>query len=314
MRSRIRTASRRERRMPPVLRESHRRAGRIEQLARVVDAALARVLPERVRGAGSVPEAMRYCVLSSGKRFRPLLCLGGCEAVGSPARRALRAACAIELLHTYSLVHDDLPAMDDAAMRRGRPSCHRQFGEGNAILVGDALLTLAFELLGRDGTPNSLRIIRTLGRSCGTAGLIGGQALDLDALRGPCPPRRLGSAKPSGAEDRRWARPATAAALREVARRKTAALISASVVAGGLAGGANARQRARLERYGQDLGLAFQLIDDVHDGDGLARTLGADAAAREARRLIGRSLETLRPFGPGAETLRELAAMLSASA
>jgi len=299
--------------MPSLLSEPHRRVGRIEGLARVVDAALARVLPERARGAGIVPEAMRYCVFSAGKRFRPLLCLGGCEAVGSPARRALRAACAIELIHTYSLVHDDLPAMDDAAMRRGRPSCHRTFGEGNAILAGDALLTLAFELLGGNGTPNSLGIIQMLGRSCGTAGLIGGQALDLEAVHEPDPPRRLRVAKPSVAGSRR-ARAATAATLREVARRKTAALITASVVAGGLAGGANARQRARLERYGQDLGLAFQLIDDVHDHDGLARTLGADAATREAHRLIGRALEALTPFGPRAAMLRELAARLSASA
>src|SRR3990167_9322408 len=281
-----------------------RTTGRLEAHRRFIDRALDRLLPAGGRGAaGRIREAMRYCVLSGGKgrgtdvqrpkRVRPLLCLGGCEAVGSPARRALPAACSVELIHAYSLVHDDLPAMDDAMMRRGRPSCHRKFGEGNAILVGDALLTLAFELLGRDGTANSLGIIATLGRACGTVGLIGGQALDLAVIT--------------------RARATNAVALRDVARRKTAALITASVVAGGLAGGATPRPRARLEQYGKDLGLAFQLIDDVHDHDGLARALGAEAAAREARRLIGRAVETLTPFGRRAETLRALAATLAST-
>ncbi|MGH2668163.1 MAG: polyprenyl synthetase family protein [bacterium] len=270
---------------------------------RLIDRALDRLLPGGGRGAaGRIREAMRYCVLSGGKRFRPLLCLGGCDAVGAPARRALPAACAIELMHTYSLVHDDLPAMDDAATRRGRPSCHRKFGEGNAILVGDALLTFAFEFLGRQGTPHALRIINTLGRACGTVGLIGGQALDLEALR---------------------SQTASAAALREIARRKTAALIAASVTAGALAGlppealakggGADTASLKRLRRYGQDIGLAFQLVDDAHDHDGLARSLGADAAKREAHRLIGRALETLAPFGRRADTLRELAVMLAST-
>jgi geranylgeranyl pyrophosphate synthase len=157
---------------------------RLDRLSGLIEAELDRVLPAGGRGASArIAEAMRYCVLSGGKRFRPLLCLGGAEAVGGQARRALKAACAIELIHTYSLVHDDLPAMDDAAMRRGRPSCHRKFGEGNAILAGDALLTLAFELLGRNGTPNALGIVQTLGRGCGTTGLIGGQALDLRAAK-----------------------------------------------------------------------------------------------------------------------------------
>ena len=267
----------------------------LERLRRLVDQALERLLSSGGRGAaGRIREAMRYCVLSGGKRFRPLLCLGGCEAVGTPARKALHAACAVELIHTYSLVHDDLPAMDDAPTRRGQPSCHRKFGEGNAILVGDALLTLAFELLGRDGTENSLGIIAALGRACGTAGLIGGQALDLEAIQQP--------------------RAVTAAALRDAARRKTAALVTASVVAGGLAGGAGPSQRGRLARYGQTLGLAFQLIDDVHDGDGLARTLGAGAAHAEAQRLIRQAVDALASFGRRADTLRALAHRLSARA
>jgi geranylgeranyl diphosphate synthase type II len=278
------------------------------------------VLPTGGPGAaGRIASAMRYCVLSGGKRFRPLLCLGGAEAVGGQARRALKAACAIELIHTYSLVHDDLPAMDDAATRRGRPSCHLKFGEGIAILAGDALLTLAFELLGRNpstrpqrsgaslgivpsersasrdnGTPNALGIVHTLGRGCGTTGLIGGQALDLDAMQRP--------------------RAATAGLLREIARQKTAALITASVVIGGLAGGGTPAQRARLDRFGRHLGLAFQLIDDVHDRDGLAAALGPEAALEEARRLIRRASEALAPFGMKAQALKELAGWLTATA
>ncbi|MBI3331254.1 MAG: polyprenyl synthetase family protein, partial [Candidatus Omnitrophica bacterium] len=154
--------------VPPVRASAQRR---IAHLADLINQALERALPKAAVPPQVIHEGMRYCVLSGGKRFRPLLCLAACEAVGSPLRRALAVACALECIHTYSLVHDDLPAMDNADQRRGQPTCHRKFGEGNAILVGDALLTLAFDLLSRDGTPNSLAIIRMLGRSCGTVGL-----------------------------------------------------------------------------------------------------------------------------------------------
>ncbi len=266
---------------------------RIEQLRRLIETALEHVL---VRSSGApeiVHEAMRYGVFSGGKRFRPLLCLGASEAVGAPARRALPIACAIELIHTYSLVHDDLPAMDNADERRGRPSCHRKFGEGNAILVGDALLTLAFELLGRVRVPAGPGILQTLGRACGTAGLIGGQVLDLEAARRP----------QRAAEE----------LLRDIARRKTAALISASAVAGGLAGGASAPSLSKLRRYGEGVGLAFQLMDDVHDREGLAEVMGLERTRAEAQRLIAEAIQALRPFGDRAELLRRLATWLSTS-
>jgi len=239
-------------------------------------------------------EGMRYCVSSGGKRFRPLLCLGACEAVGTPAGRALPIACAVELIHTYSLVHDDLPAMDNADERRGQPACHRKFGEGNAILIGDALLTLAFELLSRDGLPNALAVIRTLGRACGTGGLIGGQVLDLQAIS--------------------CSRVMAQEALTDVARRKTGSLIAASVVAGALAGGADREPTKRLARYGQDVGLAFQLVDDLHDSEGLAQVMGSDGARTEARRLIDRALQTLEPFGKRAAGLRQIAQWLASTA
>jgi geranylgeranyl diphosphate synthase type II len=263
----------------------------LERLARLVERALQQAVAS-VDGAPRVlHEALRYCVVSGGKRFRPLLCLGACEAVGGEARTALPAACAVELLHSYSLVHDDLPAMDNADQRRGQPTCHRKFGEGNAILVGDALLTLAFELLGRNGLSNSLAIIRMLGQACGGAGLIGGQVLDLQAISQP--------------------RMATERVLREIAERKTAALITASVVAGALVGGAAPQQVRWLARYGGDLGLAFQLLDDVHDREGLARAMGSDRACVEAQRLIARAVKRLEPFGARAQVLRQLAAWLA---
>ncbi len=267
---------------------------KLERLSRLVEQTLERVLPRPTDGPAVIAEAMRYCVLSSGKRFRPLVCLGACEAVGAPARQALPAACAIELIHTYSLVHDDLPAMDNADERRGQPTCHRKFGEGNAILVGDALLTLAFQLLGRNGLPHALPIIQVIGQACGTSGLIGGQVLDLQAISQP--------------------HSATERALRDIAQRKTAALITASVVAGALAGGASAAHVKPLQRYGQALGLAFQLIDDLHDREGLAQAMGTTAAQEEARRLIGRAVASLAPFGARAGTLRQLAEWLAATA
>ena len=233
---------------------------------------------------------MRYCVFSGGKRFRPLLCLGACKAVRGEPAEALGAACALELIHTYSLVHDDLPAMDNADERRGRPSCHRRFGEATAILVGDALLTLAFDVVSRNGTPQALAILRILGRACGTTGLIGGQVLDLQ-----CGVRHAECG---------------VATLEQIAKRKTGALITASVLCGGLAGGADERRLAALQRYGRGIGLAFQLLDDVRDGEALALAMGPERAREKARRLMVTAIGVLRPFGPRAEALRALAGWL----
>jgi geranylgeranyl diphosphate synthase type II len=236
-------------------------------------------------------EAMRYCLESGGKRFRPLLCLGACQAVGGSVRKALAVACAIEFIHTYSLVHDDLPAMDNADERRGQPSCHRRFGEATAILVGDALLTRAFELLSADGIPNVVAIMRTLGKACGTSGLIGGQVLDLtfNVQRSTFNVKQL----------------------EEIAKRKTAALIEASVVTGGLAGQASPHELESLRRYGSRLGLAFQLKDDLHDQDGLVSALGPGAVQRRAGQLIEQAERALRPFGAQASVLHELADWLA---
>ena len=260
---------------------------------RTIDGALARLLRPFNGSPTLLHEAMGYCVASGGKRFRPLLCLAACEAVGGKPSGALSAACAIELIHSYSLVHDDLPAMDDANERRGKPSCHRQFGEAAAILVGDALLTRAFEVLASDTMRNAQAIQRELGRASGTWGLIGGQLLDLATLGD--------GAKPSAAE------------LRTIASKKTAALITASVVIGGLAGNASTNELRRLRRYGERLGLAFQLVDDVQDGDGLVAALGAPAVRREAIQLLVQVAHEASSFGRRGHALLAMADWLAST-
>ncbi len=272
--------------------KSRPKAGKLSGWAAQVDAALAKALPSVGQGPPMRAEAMRYCLFPGGKRYRPLLTLAACEAVGASARHAMAAACAVELIHTYSLVHDDLPAMDNADERRGQASCHRKYGEANAILVGDALLTLAFEVAGSDGLPNALAIVRALGQAGGTAGLVGGQVLDLQAISQP--------------------RTATEQTLTSISQRKTGALITASIVVGALAGKGASGQVRLLSAFGRDLGLAFQIVDDLHDRDGLARALGPEAARVQATELLRRATARLEPFGRRAAALSELAGWLRA--
>ncbi len=275
---------------------------RLARQAARVDAALAAALQPRDGAPAVLHEAMAYCVSGGGKRFRPLLCLGGCGAVGGSVSQALPAACAIELMHTYSLVHDDLPAMDNADQRRGRPSCHRRFGEATAILVGDALLTRAFELLASSRTPNALAVLHALGVAGGTEGLIGGQILDL---------AQNTSRQWRDPAGRRWQHTANSAEnIENIAKRKTGALIRASVVAGGLAGGADRTKLARLSRYGERLGLAFQLVDDLHDGDGAVALDGAEPVRQRAVKLIREAIRQIEPLGSRAWLLRALAEWL----
>ena len=261
---------------------------------RWVDTELQRVVARVAESPAPLGEAMRDCLWPGGKRFRPLLCLGAAHAVGGSPRRAVAVAAALELLHTYSLVHDDLPAMDNADRRRGKPSCHRRFGQGSAILVGDALLTLAMDTLSCSRLPRALEMLRVITRACGADGLIGGQVLDLQLLRRP--------------------RPATENTLRAIAQRKTAALITASVEAGALAGNASREDIKRLQRYGSGVGLAFQIIDDLHDHDGLAQVMGERQVRSEVERLVAAAMRALDPFGSKADGLRELAARLASSA
>jgi geranylgeranyl pyrophosphate synthase len=256
-------------------------------LRRDIDDGLARVLA-RPDTPALVGDAMRYSLLSGGKRLRPCLTLAAAEATGLPLgvaaaeSRALArpAAIAVEMVHTYSLVHDDLPAMDDDALRRGRPTSHVVYGDGLAILAGDGLLTEAFGVLAQDPSPAALpgepvagadrrlRAIARLAAAAGTAGMVGGQALDL-AAAGRVKGQRAGMAE--------------AASLEDMHARKTGALIRAAVVMGAIVVGAGAPAESALDDYARDLGLAFQIVDDVLDVEGsdaaLGKTAGKDAAA-----------------------------------
>jgi geranylgeranyl pyrophosphate synthase len=242
-----------------------------------IDAALERILGSTA-GAGcppSVMESMRYSVMAGGKRFRPILTLASAESVAAASaadeaaarEQALPAACAIELIHTYSLVHDDLPAMDNDTLRRGRPTSHVVFGEGMAILAGDGLLTLAFEVMaeapGDRFTDRRLRAIGVIARAAGATGMVGGQAVDLAAVG--------------------QAHRIDGAALRAMHARKTGALITAAAVSGAIMAGASDALVGSIRKYAIELGLAFQIVDDILDVEGeaaaLGKTAGKDAAA-----------------------------------
>jgi farnesyl diphosphate synthase len=202
--------------------------------------------------------AMRYGVLDGGKRLRPLLVLAAAQAVHGPHEAALRAACACELIHAYSLVHDDMPCMDNDVLRRGKPTVHVQFGEAQAMLAGDAMQALAFELLTPDtGVPSALqaRLCALLARAAGHAGMAGGQAIDLASI-----------GKPLGEQ-----------ALRDMHHRKTGALLQASVLMGAACGSASPSAWAALAAYGDALGLAFQVVDDILDVTQASATLGKTA-------------------------------------
>jgi geranylgeranyl diphosphate synthase type II len=256
--------------------------------------------PARLRAA------MRYSLFAKCKRLRPLLVLMAAEAVGGDRQRALPAACAVEMVHTYSLIHDDLPAMDDDDVRRGQPSCHVRFGEALAILAGDALLAHAFAVLAGGVEPAALaaRCCAELARAAGPSALVGGQVDDLDAARllRDC------------------------AQLERVHRRKTGAMFRVALRLGGLVGRAAAAELAALERYGEKLGLAFQIVDDLLDVGGeaaaLGKSVGKDAVQGKltfpavlgpaesrlrAAALIGEARQALAPLGARAALLESLA-------
>jgi farnesyl diphosphate synthase len=271
--------------------------------------ALSRSLPPAEQSPAELHRAMRYAVLGGGKRLRPLLVYASAHALGEDGPQLDPAACAVELIHAYSLVHDDLPAMDDDALRRGRPTCHVVFGEAMAILAGDALQALAFELLAHDPTRRidantGMAMLRALGRACGAEGMAGGQALDLAAV----------------------GQPLTLAELEHMHACKTGALIRASVQLGALIAGADAGTLDALDRYAHAVGLAFQVRDDILDVEGesavIGKTAGKDAAADkptfpsiiglDASRtrlaeLTESALAAIAPLGERASLLAELA-------
>src|SRR5438270_1279366 len=232
-----------------------------------VDAALEEFLPQVSARPGSIHQAMRYSVFAGGKRIRPILCLETARIFTPEIAAALYPACAIEMIHTYSLIHDDLPALDNDDLRRGKPTCHKKFGEAAAILAGDALLTLAFETI--SATPiapaQSVAIVKEVAAAAGTVnGMVGGQVADLEAERQRVEPQML----------------------EYIHRSKTAALIRASVTAGALCAGADQEHVARLRRFGETIGWAFQVTDDILDVEessaALGKTAGKDFAQQKA--------------------------------
>lgn len=275
-----------------------------------VDAALDRWLPREEILPPRLHQAMRYSIFAGGKRLRPILIIAACEAVGGDPARVMPAACAMEMLHTYSLIHDDLPAMDDDDFRRGRPTNHKVYGEAQAILAGDALLTEAFRLLA-DPEANrgidpavTVQVIETIARCAGSQGMVGGQVVDMESE----------------------GQPIDYATLQYIHTRKTGALFLASIQTGARLAGGSAEQLAALTRFGENAGLAFQIADDILDIVGNQAELGKDVGSDQARgkatypALLGLSearrraeemrdlaITALEPLGAPAEPLRALA-------
>ena len=263
---------------------------------------------ERCEGApATLREAMHYSLMAGGKRLRPILALAACEAVGGKPEEAIDAACAVEFVHTYSLIHDDLPAMDDDDFRRGRPTSHKKFGEAVAILAGDALCAEAFRVAAQNRKGREERVadvVFELARASGAVGMVGGQVIDIEA-----------TGKKIGVDE-----------LETLHRAKTGELLLVAVRAGARMGGADAAAMARLDGYGRALGLAFQIVDDVLDITADLQTLGkdpgsdreagkttfvdllgVDGARARAKSVMDEGLRALEPFGVRAEALRALA-------
>jgi len=275
-----------------------------------VDAALEEFLPQVSARPASIHQAMRYSVFAGGKRIRPILCIETARVFTPDIAAALHPACAIEMIHTYSLIHDDLPALDNDDLRRGKPTCHKKFGEAAAILAGDALLTLAFETI--SATPvaaaQSVAIVKEVSSAAGTInGMVGGQVADIEAERQKIQPEML----------------------EYIHRSKTAALIRASVTSGALCAAVPADDVARLRRFGETIGWAFQVTDDILDVEessaALGKTAGKDIAQQKAtypaihglqrsheiaHDLATRAIAELAPYGDAAGRLRAIAEYL----
>lgn len=275
-----------------------------------VDAALQRLLPAALTHPASIHEAMRYSVFAGGKRIRPILCMEAARIFAPDATASLYPGCAIEFIHTYSLIHDDLPALDNDDLRRGKPTCHKKFGDAIAILAGDALLTLAFETIGAAPVEASLRIkmLLEIAAAAGTVdGMVGGQVADLEAEGKGVAPEML----------------------EYIHRSKTAALIRASVTTGAICAGAPEADVAKLRHFGETIGWAFQVTDDILDVEessaALGKTAGKDVAQQKAtypavfglqrsheiaNELSSQAIAELTSYGDRAARLREIAEFL----
>jgi geranylgeranyl diphosphate synthase type II len=275
-----------------------------------VDAALERLLPSGTAQPASIHTAMRYSVFAGGKRIRPILCIETARIFAADVTPTFHPACAMEFIHTYSLIHDDLPALDNDDLRRGKPTCHKKFGEAIAILAGDALLTLAFETIGATPAPSDRRaaILTEVASAAGTInGMVGGQVADIEAEGKAVDPQML----------------------EYIHRSKTAALIRASITAGALCAGASPEDVARLRQFGDTIGWAFQVTDDILDVEessaALGKTAGKDMAQQKAtypavyglershqiaNDLASKAIAELAPYADRAARLREIAEFL----
>jgi geranylgeranyl diphosphate synthase, type II len=280
----------------------------LKERQKICEAALDKAIP--IIYPEKIYESMRYSLLAGGKRLRPILCLATCEMMGGTIEMAMPAACAVEMIHTMSLIHDDLPAMDNDDYRRGKLTNHKIYGEDIAILAGDGLLAYAFEFVATQTPENVpkdrvLKVVARLGRAMGAAGLVGGQVVDLDS---------------EGKSD------ISLETLTFIHNHKTAALLEACVVCGGILAGASSENVQRLSRYSQNIGLAFQIIDDILDitatQEQLGKTAGKDLIAKKvtypslwgieesrskAQQLIEAACKELEPFGELAQPLQALA-------
>jgi geranylgeranyl diphosphate synthase type II len=302
----------------------------LEGALRQVEEALGRYLPDADADPSAacparLAMAMRYSVLSGGKRLRPILCLLAAEACGGLREAAMAAACALEMVHTYSLIHDDLPAMDDDDLRRGRSTCHRAFDEATAILAGDGLLTLAFEIVAREVRPRSaaLECVAILAEAAGPRGMVAGQMADLQA-EGRTENQERCRHSTATVETT-----ATLEALEAIHGRKTGSLLRAPLRMGAVIAEAPEAFVEALDRYGKAVGLAFQIVDDLLDVQGdetklgkrvgkdselgkwtYPRFLGVDGSRRRARQLADEASAALKPLGPRGDRLRDLALAL----
>lgn len=282
----------------------------LDERRTLVEKALENIMPQPTGLAGEVVTSMNYSLFAGGKRLRPILCIAGAEAVGGSADAVLSVACALELIHTYSLIHDDLPAMDNDDFRRGKPTNHKVFGEAVALLAGDGLLTLAFNLMARHGTESGIgegvlvRVIDLISNAAGYKGMVGGQTVDI-AYEGKEP---------------------DPAVVQYIHRHKTGALIAASVTSGAILAGGSEEQERSINRYGQQVGLAFQIADDVLNIEGDSVIMGKGIGSDKARgkmtypsvfgiteskstqgELVDSALVSLKGFDEKADPLRGIA-------
>jgi len=289
-----------------------------EREKKLIDKALDKYLPPVEEYPPLIHKAMRYSIFPGGKRIRPVLLLASCRLCGGKVEDALPAACAIELIHSYSLIHDDLPALDNDDYRRGKPSCHKKFGEAIAVLTGDALLTHAFSVLSR--SKRAKKVIREISQAIGTQGMLGGQVVDILKIRKEAQrhkgtkAQRIPETKgqklkiPQSAEPNRNSKAGIdARTLEYIHTHKTGALIAISVKAGAIVAGAGESRINRLFMFGRHIGFAFQIIDDLKDREGYYSLLGVKEAKQKVEELVLQAKEELFPFGRRAAGLKSLA-------